>query len=314
MPIAAVAAVIVSYGIRERQMFQDMEAAGVEISCWDDGISRFFGSPFDRVRTVEGDVTVFPHLAKLSRLETVVMTDPSDDAVALLSRCTDLKDLTIDGGRTVSSTTFFSIARTLTLDRVVLGRESQHLVGAVSAHKTLRELSIYRADITSISQLESLKELRELNLPALAINTSEVDTSRLKGLTNLQRLAVTISEVRDEHLGFTRDLESLEKVDVSDCRHISDDFLSSLGDCRLKYLNIGVLTSGKNKISDSGLSFLAKSHGTLEVLNIYGTAITKESIAALSEFTSLRELHVEKSVLTTREATQLLPSVKCFVY
>lgn len=153
---------------------------------------------------------------------------------------------------------------------------------------------ISRSGIRQVAHLDSLVGLNLELCP-------RIDNAALEALNqadNLRTLIAVGNEIGPAGLAHIAELPTLYAVDLEICDSITDDSCRQLA--RMTDLRALVLRKTgfeSNRISARGLSMLAGLQH-LELLNLYGNAITDESLKHLSEFRKLRVLDLSLTPIT----------------
>ena len=134
----------------------------------------------------------------------------------------------------------------------------------------------------------------EINLSDLALQDDTLArlAAELNGLTNLQHLNLSGTQVTDKGLKHLKGLTNLQHLNLSGTR-VTDKGLKHLkGLTNLQYLNLY-----GTRVTDEGLKHL-KGLTNLQVLDLYGTQVTDEGLEHLKGLTNLQVLNLSGTQVT----------------
>lgn len=183
-----------------------------------------------------------------------------------------LKDLKLSGMKKLRSLDLFNTD--VQIEALPLVRELQELawlrlphrsanqwVEGLSDKKTLRELSLYRTDITDPGAKHLGKMTWLTRLTLAMTNFGDAGLEQIKGLTNLNMLNLHATRITDKGLVHLKEMKKVEVMLLRDCN-----------------------------ITDAGLQHLHTMSG-LTVLFAKGTKITAEGIAKLQKALPACKVH-----------------------
>ena len=151
--------------------------------------------------------------------------------------------------------------------------------------------------VSGIRQAARLKQLVGLNL-ALCRKVDDAAFEPLKEATNLRILIATGTDIGAVGLAYVTELPDLAALDVEVCDNVSDDSCQTIA--KIKQLRALVLKKTgfePDRISADGLQQLAGLRD-LELLNLYGNAISDETLQQLKPFGNLNDLDLSLTAIT----------------
>lgn len=230
-------------------------------------------------------------------LNTVVevrMRSASNSDLAQLSVFSDLRVLTIEGGRVTDDGLRF-LSELHALEELDLGglQLSDAALEHLQTLERLRSLSVPSGTTgRGLAKLAPLTNLERLWIYQGRLGVD--DFRHLKQLTQLRELSLWQTTITDKHLEPIGELASLEVLRLYR-QTISDDGLAHLRRLtRLKELNL----AGSN-ITDAGLEHL-RAMARLEVLDLSSDRFTGAGFAAIDTLGQLRRLELGGSPVTDK--------------
>lgn len=236
-------------------------------------------------------------LAQFPHLETLALAGGSatDDALALLAHCPDLRGLRIRDATDLGAAGFSHIASLMKLVKLDLAGcpVTDEVAAALGRLPHLQVLDLSRSRLTDAG-LEALAGLERLRI--LQLNDTAVAGAGLPALQPLRRLErLELARCRLDGAGFETlaALPRLEFLDLAGNATLGDDAIGALATCpRLRQLQASDTGAG-----GAGAARLAAC-GLLEFLGLAGTRVDDETLAALAPLDRLSGVDVDRSEVT----------------
>ncbi len=259
----------------------------------DDGVEALSGLKsvetlrmFASVITDEG----VAHLAKLTSLRHLTFSGAkvTDAGLAHLSVLGNLRELKVSRMPHMTDEGLKHVAGITSLKSLSLPSSSQITSDGLKHLETLnnlRSLSIpgTLADEVGMAHVAKLPNLRELHITGRDCGDRVTGLAELAAAKNLTSLSVSPYWFGDQHAAQLVAVDSLEEMDLRDCK-ITDEGMKSLGELP----NLRVLSLQDANITDVGLAHLAGL--PIEELDLWGTGITGAGLAHLSGMPGMRVL------------------------
>ena len=175
----------------------------------------------------------------------------------------------------------------------------------------LEELGLYNQDITGegLIYLSQLKQLRWLDLSRTPF--TDAGLYHLKRMKNIEYLDLHETKITDRRLSYLRELPRLRELDLSGLDLTQDEYAenytipTSPADVLGQMTQLRVLRLQDTRLDDFG--FIANLTN-LEELDLWGTGIQSEQIAALGKLPKLRVLNLYKTALDDKAVAGLAAS------
>ncbi|NQV25125.1 MAG: PQQ-binding-like beta-propeller repeat protein [Rhodopirellula sp.] len=153
------------------------------------------------------------------------------------------------------------------------------------------DLAGSRIGVQGVRQAAGLKQLVGLNLEVCQ-NINDATLEPLRMAKSLRTLSVAGTSVGRAGLAYVAELPELVALDLEFCDNVSDESCDMLARMKkLRSLNLRKTAFEPSRISAAGLRKLVELR-ELEWLNLYGNAITDETLKELKPFEKLQELNL----------------------
>jgi len=225
----------------------------------------------------------FPHVAQITSLDTLELQycdHITDEGTAKLANLKDLIRINFHGCKITDKTIDMivrSMPKMVQLHLSDCANLTNKSIEMIKNLKNLTGLYMYRCETITAdgwSMLSSIVDLRELYL-----NRTKVDDRTLEnlgGLVHLRRLHFGVGEpvVTDKGVAHLANLNALEWLDASNCRHLTNKAVETIGKLsNLKRLRLSKCAT----LDDNSIPHLEKLKKLIE-LDVSETAMTKDTV------------------------------------